>query len=166
MAGDLIGLQMGIGFATFFDPDNTAGSGVVSQFLGWLALLAFFATNAHLALIGTLTESFQALPVSPQLLAGTGLKAVADGASVVFQAGVQLALPLIAVLLMTNIVLAVLTRSAPQMNIFAIGFPITLGVGLLVLDLALPYYAAQTNSLFQATLESIQVLIGGFAHTR
>jgi flagellar biosynthesis protein FliR len=54
--------------------------------------------------------------------------------------GVQLALPIVAVLLMTNIMLAVLTRSAPQMKIFAIGFPNTLGLGLLVLDLALPYY--------------------------
>ncbi len=166
MAGELIGLQMGIGFATFYDPESAGESSVVSQFLGWLALLAFFATNAHLALLATLTESFQALPVSPQLLAGTGLKTVADGASVVFQAGVQLALPIIAVLLMTNIVLAVLTRSAPQMNIFAIGFPITLGVGLLVLDLTLPYYAAQTNSLFQVALESVQVLVRNFANAR
>ncbi len=166
MAGELIGLQMGIGFATFYDPDNTAGSAVISQFLSWLALLAFFATNVHLALIGTLTESFHALPVSPQLLGGAGLKAVADGASVIFQAGVQLALPIIAVLLMTNIVLAVLTRSAPQMNIFAIGFPITLGVGLLLLDLTLPYYAGQTEALFQSALESMQVLFGGFANTR
>jgi flagellar biosynthetic protein FliR len=163
MAGELIGLQMGIGFATFYDPDNTAGSSVVSQFLGWLALLAFFAANAHLALIGTLAESFHALPVRPQLLAGTGLKTVADGAAIVFQAGVQLALPIIAVLLMTNIVLAVLTRSAPQMNIFAIGFPITLGVGLLVLDLALPYYAGQTEAMFQSALEAIQNVLSKFA---
>jgi flagellar biosynthetic protein FliR len=68
--------------------------------------------------------------------------------------------------LLTNIVLAVLTRSAPQMNIFAIGFPITLGIGLIMLDLALPYYAAQTNALFQFTLQSMQTLVGGFAGQR
>jgi flagellar biosynthesis protein FliR len=166
MAGDLIGLQMGIGFATLYDPNTASDSGVVSQFLSWLALLAFFATNAHLALIGTLAESFQALPITPHLLSGSGMKTIADSASVVFQAGLQLALPIIAVLLLTNIVLAVLTRSAPQMNIFAIGFPVTLGIGLIMLDLALPYYATQTNALFQNTLESMNTLIGEFASRR
>jgi flagellar biosynthetic protein FliR len=158
MAGELIGLQMGIGFATLYDPNNSAGSGIVSQLLSWLALLAFFATNAHLALIATLTDSFQALPITPHLVPGMGMgmKTVANSASVIFQSGVQLALPIIAVLLLTNIVLAVLTRSAPQMNIFAIGFPVTLGIGLIMLDLALPYYAAQTGALFQNSLASIE----------
>jgi len=164
MAGELIGLQMGIGFATLYDPNNSAGSGVVSQFLSWLALLVFFATDAHLALIGTLTESFHALPITPHLLSGAGMKAVADGASLIFQSGIQLALPIIAVLLLTNIVLAVLTRSAPQMNIFAIGFPVTLGVGLIMLDMALPYYATQTSILFQTTLQVIQTVVGKFAY--
>lgn len=162
MAGELIGLQMGIGFATLYDPNNTAGSGVVSQFLSWLALLAFFAANVHLALIGTLAESFQALPVTPHALPASGMKAIAASASIVFQAGVQLALPIIAILLLTNIVLAVLTRSAPQMNIFAIGFPVTLGIGLIMLYLALPYYAGATYALFQSTLESMHPLIGAF----
>jgi flagellar biosynthesis protein FliR len=163
MTGELIGMQMGLSFATLYDPNNSAGSGVVNQLLSWLALLAFFATNAHLALLMTLTDSFHALPVAPHVLSGEGMKGLADGAAIIFQAGVQLALPIIAVLLMTSIVLAVLTRSAPQMNIFAIGFPVTLGVGLIMLYIALPFYASPTSALFQAALATMQAVVAQLA---
>ncbi len=94
-----------------------------------LAVLIFLAVNAHLLLLGVLSDSFQSLPISTQPLSPAGSTIVAAFGSTVFAVGLQLALPLIAILLMTNLSLGILTRSAPQLNIFAIGFPITLGVG-------------------------------------
>lgn len=162
-AGEIIGLQMGLGFATFFDPQNSTQTTTLSSFLGLLAVLAFLAINGHLLLIGILSESFTVLPVTPQQLPGSAMLAVAKAGGIVFQYGVLLALPLIAILLMTNLALAILTRSAPQLNIFAIGFPVTLGVGLIAFDLSLPYLAGQTTTLFQSVLETVQHVIGKLA---
>jgi len=139
-AGEIVGLQMGLGFASFFDPQSAGQTIVISQFFNLLASLLFLAVNAHLLLLGILVESFKSLPISPQPLSTAGFYSVANYGSVVFSVGLQLALPLIAILLMTNLALGILTRSAPQLNIFAIGFPITLGVGLIALDITLPYF--------------------------
>lgn len=163
MAGEIIGLQMGLGFASFYDPQSASNVNTLASFLGLLAALAFLAINGHLLLLGALTESFTVLPVSPQALPGSGMLAVANAGSIIFNYGVLIALPLIAMLLMTNLALAILTRSAPQLNIFAIGFPITLGVGLIAFDLSLPYLAGQTTTLFQSVLETLQQVAGKLA---
>jgi flagellar biosynthesis protein FliR len=146
-AGEIVGLQMGLGFASFFDPQSAGQTLVLARFFNMLAVLLFLAVNAHLLLLGVLVDSFQSLPISPRPLAGAGFYNVAAFGSTVFAVGLQLALPLIAILLMTNLALGILTRSAPQLNIFAIGFPITLGVGLITLDITLPYFAPQLEQL-------------------
>lgn len=158
-AGEIVGLQMGLGFASFFDPQSAGQTVVISQFFNLLAALLFLAVNAHLLLLGILTESFKSLPISPQQLSAAGFYSVATYGSVVFSVGLQLALPLIAILLMTNLALGILTRSAPQLNIFAIGFPITLGVGLIALDITLPYFAPQFEHLLHNGLETTTTVI-------
>jgi flagellar biosynthetic protein FliR len=158
-AGEIIGLQMGLGFASFFDPQSAGQTQVLARFLNMLALLVFMAVNAHLLMLGVLVESFQILPVSPQPLASAGFFNVASYGSSVFSIGLQLALPLIAILLMTNLALGILTRSAPQLNIFAIGFPITLGVGLIMLDLTLPYFAPQFENMIQNGLKDMIMVL-------
>lgn len=163
MTGEIIGLQMGLGFASFFDPQSSSNINTLSSFIGLLATLAFLAINGHLLLLGTLVDSFSVLPVSSQPLPGQGMFAIAQAGSIIFNFGVLLALPLIAILLMTNLALAILTRSAPQLNIFAIGFPITLGVGLIAFDLSLPYLAGQTSTLFHSVFEMIQQSIKALA---
>lgn len=158
-AGEIIGLQMGLGFASFFDPQSAGQTLVIGRFLNMLAMLIFLAVNAHLLMLGVLVESFQILPVSTQPLAGAGFYNVAAFGSTLFAVGLQLALPLIAVLLMTNLALGILTRSAPQLNIFAIGFPITLGVGLIMLDLTLPFFAPQFESAFLNGLKAMTMVL-------
>jgi len=164
-AGEIVGLQMGLGFASFFDPQSAGQTLVLARFFNLLALLVFLAVNAHLLLLGVLVESFQSLPISPQPLSAAGFYNVAAFGSTVFAVGLQLALPVIAIMLMTNLSLGILTRSAPQLNIFAIGFPITLGVGLIVLDLTLPYFVPQLEQSiqngFKATVMVIQTLRPG-----
>ncbi|HEY8606470.1 MAG TPA: flagellar biosynthetic protein FliR [Noviherbaspirillum sp.] len=149
MAGEVAGLTMGFGFATFFDPQTRARSSALAQFLALLALMIFLALNVHLMLIATLAESFVTLPVSAQPMGGGGFRQVAVWGGLIFSSGVQLALPIIAALLLTNIALGILTRAAPQLNLFGIGFPVTLGAGFIVLMLSLPYLATPLERLFE-----------------
>jgi flagellar biosynthetic protein FliR len=160
-AGEIVGLQMGLGFASFFDPQTAGQTLVLARFFSLLTALVFLAVNAHLLLIGVVVESFHTLPISPQPLSAAGFYGLASFGSTIFSLGLQLALPIVAVLLMTNLALGILTRSAPQLNIFAIGFPITLGVGLLVLNATLPYFAPQIDLMIHNGLKTAQVVVLG-----
>lgn len=129
MAADLMGLQMGLGFAQFYDPQAAAAVPVLGRFFGLAAALAFLAIDGHLLLFAVLGESFTTMPIGGGA-SGAFWKVLASwGGNMVFSA-LSLALPVIAALLITNLALGVLTRVAPQLNIFAVGFPITLLIGL------------------------------------
>jgi flagellar biosynthetic protein FliR len=155
MAGDIIGLQMGIGFAQFYDPQSNSQAPVTGQFLGLIAALAFLSLNGHLMLIATLVESFQTAPAhNGASLAGNWLL-LSQWGGMVMRVALVLSLPLIAVLLMTNIALGVLSRAAPQINVFAIGFPITLGVGFVALLAALPYMNPALEKFFNEGLQAM-----------
>jgi len=157
MAGDLIGLQMGLGFAMFYDPANVQHTPIVGQFLGLLATLVFLAINGHLLIISALIESFHTLPITLEPLHGGFFQTLARHGAIVFLAGLQLALPLIVTLLVVNLALGVLTRAAPQLNIFAVGFPVTLAIGFGALILTLPYFAP----LFQKMLDQAFRFVAG-----
>lgn len=155
MAGAITGMTMGLSFAAFFDPQSQGQSLAISQFLVLLATLAFLAVNGHLLLISALAQSFTALPISATPPSALGFRQVAEWGGMIFSAGVQLSLPMVAALLITNIALGILTRAAPQLNIFGIGFPLTLTVGFIVIALALPYLATPLERLFQQGIEMV-----------
>lgn len=157
MAGDLIGLQMGLGFAMFYDPSNVQHTPILGQFLGLLATLVFLAINGHLLIISALVDSFHTLPITLDPLQGGFFQTLARHGAIIFLAGLQLALPLIVTLLVVNLALGVLTRAAPQLNIFAVGFPVTLSIGFGALILTLPYFAP----LFQKLLDQAFRFVAG-----
>jgi len=147
MAGEFIGLQMGLGFATLYDASVPGFIPIIGQYLGIVVSLAFLAVDGHLLLLSALVESFRVLPLTP-LSAPSGLRALVEWGGSIFSYSLALSLPLLAALLITNLALGVLTRAAPQLNIFAVGFPLTILVGILVLALALPYFAPTLERLF------------------
>jgi flagellar biosynthetic protein FliR len=153
-AGELASSSMGFSFASFFDPTTQGRSAAISQFLSMVATMAFLAVNAHLVLLAALSESFVSLPISSTPLSSTAPLELARLGSRIFSAGLQIALPIIAALLITNVALGILTRAAPQLNIFGIGFPITLGVGMLTLSVALPYLNTPVQNLFNEGIEA------------
>ncbi len=137
-AGELIGLEMGLNFAAFFNPMTGGEATAVSRFFGVSVSWLFIVINGHLMLIAAVVQSFQAFPVGPEPFAF--LRAVQPqvwGAEV-FRLGLWIALPLVAMLLFVNLVLGIISRVAQQMNVFAIGFPITVSVGLAGILLTLP----------------------------
>ena len=154
MAGELIGLQMGLGFATLYDASVPGFIPIIGQYLGIVVALAFLAVDGHLLLLSALVESFQVLPFAP-LSAPTGVHAVVEWGGNIFSFSLALSLPLLAALLMTNLALGILTRAAPQLNIFAVGFPLTILMGVLVLALSLPYFAPTLERQFMEALAAI-----------
>jgi len=160
MAGDLIGLQMGLGFAMFYDPTNVQHTPILGQFLGLLATLVFLAINGHLLIISALVDSFHTLPITLEPLQGGFFQTLARHGAIIFLAGLQLALPLIVTLLVVNLALGVLTRAAPQLNIFAVGFPVTLSIGFGALILTLPYFAPLLQKLLDQAFRFVAGLGG------
>ena len=159
MAGELIGLEMGLGFASFYDPRGTDNP-ILAAFLGLMTTLVFLSIDGHLMMIALLADSFQALPIASGPIAAKSMHTLALWGGKIFLTGLLLSLPLLAALLVTNLALGVLTRAAPQLNLFAIGFPITLGIGLAVLALSLPYFLPSLERLFQDGFDAMLRVAG------
>ena len=137
-AGEVIGLQMGLNFAGFFDPITASAGTATSRFYGTTIAWLFVVSGGHLLVIAALVQSFGAFAVGPEPFAFiTQVQPQRWGAEI-FMLGLWIALPLVAMLLLVNMVLGVVSRVAPQLNVFSVGFPITLSVGLLGLLLTLP----------------------------
>jgi flagellar biosynthetic protein FliR len=154
MAGEVSSLTMGLGFATFFDPQTQGRSSAISQFLALLATTVFIAANVHLVLIEVLAESFISLPISATPMSSGMALEVAKWGAIIFSTGLQLSLPIVAALLITTVALGILTRAAPQLNIFGIGFPISLGVGILLLSQTMPYLSGPLQRLYNEGIEA------------
>ncbi len=166
VAGALIGMQMGLSFATFFDPDSGGQTAVLSDFLSLVATLLFLAVNGHLLLIDVLVRSFEWLPVGIEPLRAGGWGYVARAGVTVFAAGLLLSLPIVAVLLVANIALGVLTRAAPQLNLFAVGFPITLTAGFIGLVLVMTSFAPVIHGMFEDGFDAIGLMLEALAPLR
>lgn len=158
--GQIVAMQMGLGFSLMVDPQNGAQSPVLSQFYIVMVMLVYLAINGHLVLVEVLAESFNTMPISVKgLVAEDFLQVVKWGANI-FAGGMAIALPAIASLLVVNIAFGVMTRSAPQLNIFAIGFPITMLLGFTLVMVTLPNISPKSISLFSEVYHLIQSILG------
>ena len=137
-AGELIGLQMGLNYAGFFDP-STGGQGTAtSRFFGTMAALLFLVINGHLLVINAVAQSFQSFPVGADPFAFLRMVQPQVWGAEIFRIGLWVALPLITMLLFVNLVLGIISRVASQLNIYAVGFPITISIGLVGMFVTLP----------------------------
>lgn len=159
MAGDLLGLQMGLAFAQFIDPARGTQTPLIGSFLGVLASLVFLVIDGHLLVIAAVVQSFELIPVSANLSV-VNTQNIAMAGSIMFMLALQISLPVMAAVLISNIVLGILARAAPQLNVMSIGFSITIGVGLWILWVSLPYFIAGIDSAIGRLL-SISVLNPG-----
>src|ERR1700748_842565 len=130
-AGEIIGLQMGLNFAGFFDPATAQQATATSSFFSTMVGFLFIAMNGHLLVIEAVVQSLVAFPVSPEPFAFLHAVRPETWGAEIFRLGLWIALPLIAMLLFINMMLGILARVAPQISIFSVAFPITLGVGLI-----------------------------------
>ncbi|HFR2696199.1 TPA: flagellar biosynthetic protein FliR, partial [Shigella flexneri] len=147
-AGEIIGLQMGLSFATFVDPGSHLNMPVLARIMDMLALLLFLTFNGHLWLISLLVDTFHTLPIGSEPLNSNAFLAPTKAGSLIFLNGLMLALPLITLLLTLNLALGLLNRMAPQLSIFVIGFPLTLTVGISLMAALMPLIAPFCEHLF------------------
>ncbi len=155
IAGQSIAMSMGLGFASIIDPQNGMQVPVISQIFLIMATLVFLALNGHLIFIEVLVKSFQNLPIGPFALSTEDLWKLVTWGSDMFAGGVLIALPAVAALLLVNLAFGVTSRAAPQLNIFAVGFPVMIMVGIVFLILILPTITDHLSHLMLQALELI-----------
>jgi flagellar biosynthetic protein FliR len=159
MAGSVVGMQMGLSFAIFFSPSAGGQTAVLAEFFALVATLLFLAINGHLLMIDVLVRSFEWLPITATPLSSGGWSYIVRYATVIFATGLLLALPMLTALLVTNIALGILTRAAPQLNLFAIGFPISLAMGMMVVMLAMNFLGPVIVSFFERGFSAIEAML-------
>lgn len=162
VAGEFIGMQMGLSFATFIDPAMGGNTSVLSRFFNILATLLFLVLNGHLWLISLLADSFYVIPINPDPLNTSVFLSIARTGGLVFLNGLTLALPLMTFLLVINMSLGILNRMTPQLSIFVIGFPITLTVGMIIIGLLMPLFAPYAEHAFSEMFDIIATMIRAF----
>ncbi|SAI02979.1 flagellar biosynthetic protein [Bordetella ansorpii] len=158
-AGEFVGLQMSLSFASFFDPSVGANTAVLSRLFNLIAMLVFLSLDGHLLMLTALARSFEVLPVSVNGLDPNGWGVLLEWGNTIFTAGLLLALPLICSQLTVNLALGILNRASPQLTVFAIGFPIHLIGGLILLAVVLPHSGPFFEDQFQLALRTIGELV-------
>lgn len=143
----IIALQMGLGFASMIDPQNGVQVPMLSQFYIILVTLLFLSFNGHLMVIQVLVDSFHTLPIGGTGIDAQNLWSLVSAGSGMLAGAVWIALPAVASLLLVNLAFGVMTRAAPQLNIFAVGFPMTMILGFAAILFSLPSIVPQLESL-------------------
>lgn len=158
-AGQAIALSMGLGFSTMVDPQNGQQVPVISQIYTITATLIFISLDGHLLLIQMLLDSFKSLPIGMEGIAKAGIWDIIEWSGRVFAGGLLLAMPIVAALLLVNIIFGVAARAAPQLQIFSVGFPVTLMLGLLLVWKTLPDMLDQFSGLLTDSYDLISQLL-------
>ena len=153
-AGDLIGVQMGFGFAGLLDVQNRFEVPVMSDFFGLVGLLLFLGLNGHLILLGVLIKSFQVVPVGPAVgISAADWHALVGAGALLFEMGVWLALPVIAILLAAHLAMALVSRVAPQINLMSVGFAVFMWAGVAATIALLPFFVPAVEHMIEAGLK-------------
>jgi len=163
LAGSLVGVQMGFGVVHVMDPETREEVPIIGQMQYLLGALIFLAVDGHHWVLGGLARSFEIIPVGAATLAGAPTEVVARSAATVFTTAVKIAAPVTAALFLTDTALAFVARSVPQMNVFVVGFPLKIGVGLSLLLISLPLFAVVAVHLFSASRDAMISMIGAMA---
>lgn len=140
LGGQIVGIQMGLGMAEFFDPQSNWETSIIPKFNSIIAMFIFISINGHLFLFKTLMESFILIPPGYFVLSSSLVKVVVSMVGNIFVISLKAGIPVILTLLLVQIVMGVMNRVIPQINIFMISLPLKILVGLFVLGFSMPYF--------------------------
>lgn len=149
IAGDIMGVQMGFSIVNVIDPQTSAQVPIVGQFQSLLCALIFLAINAHHYFIAAVAESFNIIPPLRFALSGEMLNSFVRFAGEMFVLAVKIGAPVMVALLITNVAMSIVSKTMPQMNIMAVGFPVTIAVGLIIMSLSLPLFGYLMKRVFE-----------------
>ena len=144
---------MGQNFASFFDPASNAQISAVARFFGHMTMLLFVVINGHLLILMAVVKSFERFPADGNFLQALGQMRICEVGTSLFASALWIALPMIALLVFVNLTLGIISRVAPQMNIYAVGFPVTLTVGMLGIAATLPMLEQPVLALMQQAID-------------
>ena len=161
VAGEVIGNAMGLSFATMVDPMHGQANPVLGQFLSIVATLLFVSVNGHLALTAIIVESYRALPPGDAWMSADSMNGLVLFGGVLFSAGLSIALPVAFAIIIVQLVMAMLARSAPQLNLFAVGFPAALLAGIVLLAIASPVIGEGILAAIDLGLEQSRQMANG-----
>ena len=160
VAGELISNAMGLGFASMADPQSGQSSPVIGSFLSIIAVLLLLAMDGHLMLIAIIVHSYEALPPGNAWLSPRLIMDLVEFGSSLFSMGLVIALPVGAALIIVQLVMAMLARSAPQLNLFSVGIPVAVLAGIILLAMAAPVLADGVMRAMEAGIEQSEIMAG------
>jgi len=159
LAGKLMDMQVGFSIVNVMDPTSGQQIPLIGSFLYNLGLIVFLVVNGHHMIIAALFESFRLVPVLG-MTANLGLvKLIGDFTAAVFVTGMKIAMPVTFAILLTNVGLGILARTMPQLNIFVVGIPLQIIVGIFVLAILLPFYVIFLDVLFNEMYGNISLAL-------
>lgn len=158
IAGHLASMSMGLAMASMVDPATGVNTPIIGRYFTIIATLLFLLMNGHVLVFKAVLQSFETLPIGLHFFTQDSLKLIYGFGSQMFESGVTIALPLVTALLLVNIAFGVVARAAPALNIFAVGFPVTLLVGLIMLVFITPLLYPNLQILMKATVELLAQL--------
>ncbi|PTS81218.1 flagellar biosynthetic protein FliR [Sphingomonas sp. HMWF008] len=161
IASEVIGTSMGIGFASAIDPQNGRSTPALGQFFSMMLTLLFLSVNGHLILVEMIVKSYDALPPGAAWLKPQQLENIAFFGGYTFLAGLLLALPVGFLLLCLNLIVGMISRSAPSLNLFAVGLPASLAVGVVALAMGFPAMGDYLLVIIDEALSATQSLVLG-----
>lgn len=147
-AAEISGFQMGFGMVSVLDPNFDDQVSIITQFESIVAILIFLSINAHHFIIESICRSFKVVPLGRMILSGRITDYFITMSTEIFIISLKISAPIIVTLLLTNIILGILVRTVPQINMFMISFPVTIGLGLIVLGFSLPFMAEVFKNIF------------------
>lgn len=159
IGGQVIAMSMGLGFASMVDPQNGIQVPVLSQYYIMFGTLVFLAMNGHLALIELLAQSFHTLPVGSGWPDPSGFRQLAGWGKQMFASGLHIALPTVTAIMVTHLAFGVVTRAAPQLNIFAVGFPVVMLLGFIAMFVTMPFILPRLTELVLGSLDLVRLLV-------
>ena len=159
VAGQAVAMQTGLGFASLVDPVSGTNSPVVGQFFTVLCTLVFFSLNGHLIFFKLMLESFTTLPMG-QFIPNSSIEEFLYFSGSMFKAGLAMSISAICTMLVVNFTLGVMTKAAPQLNIFSLGFAVTMIVGICVLFISLSSFMSNFTNNFNDVFDEACSLIG------
>ena len=157
--GQVVAYSTGLGFASMVDPQNGVQVPVIAQFYLILATLLFLLSNGHLLAIELMADSFQTLPVAVDGISRNGLLEIVAWGSRLFAGGLLISLPIVGAMLMVNMGMGVVMRAAPQLNIFSVGFPVTMLLGFALMWVSLPNVFNLFNEIVDEAFQLLMQLL-------
>ena len=159
IAGESIAMSMGLGFASMVDPTNGVNVPVVSQLFVIIGTLLFLALGGHLTLIQLVVSSFQSLPISSTGVGRDSFEALFSWGSQMFIGALWVAIPALISILVVTLSMGVMTRAAPQLNIFSVGFPVTMFLGFIIIMLIIPGFLPRMNQMLLQAMQLSQSMV-------